>query len=210
MAAPSKIASPVAKPEKPKGAGRFITATEGWKIALVAKGWRDTPYAPQEKAGKRVAGSEKYAGGNPVKGEGADCSGSVWAIYKEAGFPYGPYANTAMFVNRVATDADLIAAWLKNLVGIDADFVKGRHFFKKVTMPQVGDIGWWNGHVAIYDNNVGKTDKGLDGNLWSARNPEQPFGPARINWYDNYVDKKTGKNYGTVKWYRYWKAEDIK
>ena len=187
MAAPSKITGTAVKPEKPKDTGRFITGTEGWKITLAAKLWEDTPYAPQQTASKPVAGSDKYAGGNPVKKKGADCSGSVWAIYKEAGFSYGPYTNTAGF---------------KELVGTDEKFVKGGHFFKRVSMPQAGDIGWWQGHLAIYDKDVGKTDKGQDGNVWSASSPTSPrkFGPGRIDWYDN----KNGA--GAVTWYRYWKA----
>jgi len=101
MPAPSKITGTAATSAKPKGAGRFITVAEGRKITLAAKGWKGTPYAPQQKDGKLVTGSEKYAGGNPVKGKngGADCSGSVWAIYKEAGFSYGHYFNSVAFVN---------------------------------------------------------------------------------------------------------------
>ena len=195
MPTPTKTNTPAAKPEKPKAAGRFIAPTEGQRIARVAAGWKGTPY-----------GTGKYAGGGAVKNEGADCSGATWKIYAEAGFPYGGYFNTVRFVNLIATDSHFIVAWLKDLVGSDADFVKGKHFFKKVLTPQVGDIGWWNGHMAIYDNNAGKTvPEGAEGNLWSARTTGFNFGPARINWYDNYVDK-TGKNYGIVKWYRYWSA----
>ena len=94
MPTPSKTAKPAAKPEKPKDTGRFISATQGWKIALVAKEWAkaNTPY-----------GTGKYAGGGAVKGEkgGADCSGATWKIYKEAGFPYNDYINTVKFVNRL-------------------------------------------------------------------------------------------------------------
>ena len=186
MAAPSKTSNTATKSEKPKDTGRFISATEGWKITLVAKKWEkaQVPYV---------------TGGKTLKG--ADCSGSVWAIYKEAGFSYGPYANTVMFVNKVATDPDFIAAWLQKLVGTDKNFVQGKHFFKKVTMPQAGDIGLWKGHMAIYDNNVGKTEKGQDGNLWSAsRTGGRDFGPARVDFYDG----KDG--FGKVVWYRYWMA----
>ena len=121
----------------------------------------------------------KYAGGNPVKDKGADCSGSVWAIYKEAGLSYGTYQSTATF---------------PTLVGIDANFVKGTHFFKKVDMkvdtPQVGDVGWWNGHMVIYDLNAGKTDKQLAGNVWSASSPtsSRKFGPGKIDWYIDEYD----------------------
>lgn len=214
MPAPTKTTGTAVKPEKPKDAGRFLTATEGWKIARVAESWKGTPYAPVEKAGKRVPGSEKYAGGGAVKKEGADCSGSTWKIYKEAGFPYGPYINTALFVNRVATEPDFISAWLQKLVGSDKNFVEGKHFFKKVFAPQVGDVGWWHngkigegaaGHMAIYDISAGKTEPHkVDGNLWSATNrkSEYGFGPAHTNFFDN--DQKYG--YGIVTWYRYWIA----
>lgn len=204
MPTPSKTTNTVSKSEKPKGAGRFISATEGQRITLVAKGWAGTPYAPQRKDGKLVAGSEKYAGGNPLKGKdgGADCSGSVWAIYKEAGFSYGPYFNSVKFVNLVATDTHFIIAWFKDLIGSDDSFVKGKHFFKQVDQPQAGDIGWWHngqsGHMVIYDVDAGKTENGLQANVWSASNPTgRAFGPARIDWYD--------KQYNAPpKWFRYW------
>ena len=151
-----------------------------------AKTWEGTPYTPRYILKILVPGSGKYAGSNPVKDEGADCSGATWKIYEEAGFSYGSYQSTATF---------------RTLVGADNDKeMKGKHF-KQVSTPQVGDIGWWNGHMAIYDLNAGKTDKGLDGNVWSVSNPKstRPFGPGLIKWYDN--DYKA-----PAKWYRYWKA----
>lgn len=160
MPTPSKSNNPAKKSEKPKDAGRFITASEGWKIAQVTKSWVGTPYAPVQKNGKIEPDSKKYVGGGAVKKEGADCSGSTWKIYVEAGFPYGPYINTALFVNRVATEPDFIRAWLQKLVGSEENFVKGTHFFKQVSLPQVEDIGWWHngktgdkaaGHMVIYD-----------------------------------------------------------
>lgn len=136
-----------------------------------------------------------------MKKVGADCSGSVWAIYKEAGFSYGHYFNTVKFVNLVASDPNFIAAWLQKMAGTETNFVKGQHFFKKVLVPQPGDIGWWEGHMAIYDVNAGKTEKGQVANLWSASQPGgRDFGPAHTNFYDN----KHGA--GAVTWYRYWKA----
>lgn len=214
MPTPSKTSNTAAKSEKPKDAGRFITATEGWKIVQVAKSWTGTPYAPVVKAGVTVPGSEKYIGGGAVKGKGGDCSGSTWKIYAEAGFPYGSYINTALFVNRAATEPDFMSAWLQKLVGSDKNFVKGQHYFKKVSVQQVGDIGWWHngkigdeaaGHMAIYDINAGKTEPNkVDGNVWSATNrkSEYGFGPAHTRFFDN--DKKYG--YGIVTWYRYWIA----
>ena len=148
MAAPSKITNTVVKPEKQKDTGRFITPAEGRKIVSAAKGWVDTPYA---------AKGTKYAGGNPLKGKngGADCSGSVWAIYKEAGFPYGHYFNTVAFVNLVASDPNFITAWLQKLVGTDENFIQGKHFFKEVFVPQAGDIGWWKGTHADLRSGLG-------------------------------------------------------
>ena len=86
--------------------------------------------------------------------------------------------------------------------------MKGKHF-KQVSTPQVDDIGWWDGHMAIYDLNAGKTDTKppLNGNQWSARTTGKKFGATRQDWYDNHVDKQSGKHYGTVKWYRYWKIQ---
>lgn len=190
---PTKTITPAARPEKPKAAGRFITLTEGQRIARVAKSWKNTPY-----------GMGKYAGGGAVKDKGADCSGSTWKIYAEAGFPYGGYFNTVRFVNRVATDSHFIVAWLKDLVGVDADFVEGEHFFKQVNQPQVGDIGWWHngkgGHMLIYDPASGPAPpKDAQGNAWSARTEGAPFSSVRYQWFDDIF--KT-----PVKWYRYWKA----
>ena len=99
------------------------------------------------------------------------------------------------------------------LVGTDEHFTKGKHFFKKVDTPQVGDVGLWSngktgkdaeGHMAIFDANSGFIDPPeniLPGDLWSASHPGgRAFGPAKISFYNN------KNNYGTVTWYRYWKA----
>ena len=195
MPAPTKTTVAAAKPEKPKGTGRFITPNEGQRIAQFAKTWAETPY-----------GTGKYKGPGAVKGKngGADCSGATWAIYKEAGFPYGDYLDTVRFVNLVATDTHFIAAWLKDVVGADADFVKGKHFFKEVFMPQVGDIGWWHngkaGHVLIYDPASGPAPpENVQGNAWSARDKGVLFSSVRYQWYDKIYNAQ-------AKWYRYWKA----
>ena len=192
MPTPPKTTNTAAKPEKPKATGRFITASEGWRIVQVAKSWKGTPY-----------GTGKYKGGGAVKGKGADCSGATWKIYAEAGFPYGGYFNTVRFVNRVATDSHFIVAWLKDLVGSEANFVKGEHFFKQVSLPQVGDIGWWKGHMAIYEQNSGMCGKrnNVEGNIWSAYDVNAPnFGPAHTSFWDS------PNGPGNVIWYRYWIA----
>ena len=91
---------------------------------------------------------------------------------------------------------------------------KGKHFFKKVANPQVGDIGWWHngksgkeaaGHMVIYDMDagiaIGKDGIKVPGNCRSARNKTSGhnFGPSRINWHDE-------KFNALAKWYRYWIA----
>jgi RHS repeat-associated protein len=50
----------------------FITPEEGQHIADVAKTWKGTPFSKI---------------GNKSTRKGADCSGSTWRIYQEAGFP---------------------------------------------------------------------------------------------------------------------------
>lgn len=203
MPTPSKTTNTAAKPDKPKATGRFVTASEGQKIVQVAKSWVGTPYAS--------IGSI-YSGGKSVKKLGADCSGSVWSIYKEAGFPFGRhghYFNSVAFVDLVASDPHFIVAWFKDLVGADADFVKGQHFFKQVSLQQVGDIGWWHngkagkaaaGHMSIYDPDSGPAPpNNVQGNAWSARDTGKNFSSVRYQWYDDIFKKP-------AKWYRYWKV----
>ena len=131
----------------------FVTPEEGERIIAVAKRWKDTSYL---KGGKSRAG--------------ADCSGSVWGIYAEAGFHY-EYCWTAIFPT------------------------SPRFKPSPNNMPQVGDIAWWDGHMAIYDPNAGMVFREV-AHLWSASHPGgRKFGPAAIQWYS--------KKYGPVKWYRY-------
>ena len=131
----------------------FITPQEGQRIVAVARGWEQTPYLTGGKSRK-----------------GADCSGSVWAIYFQAGFYYN-YCSSALFPHSPC--------------------------FKPApnNVPQVGDVAWWNGHMAIYDPKVGKVGREI-GSLWSASHPGgRKFGPAVVKWYSD--------EYGPVKWYRY-------
>ena len=60
-----------------------------------AKGWKDTPYAPNDSPRR---------GPNAVKGPtgGADCSGSVNKILQEAGHPY-PYTRSDDFPGAAAS-----------------------------------------------------------------------------------------------------------
>jgi hypothetical protein len=161
---------------------RFLTVAEGQKIADVAKKWADADVP--------------YVSNGRTK-QGADCSGSTSSIYAEAGFAY-PHHNTSGF---------------PDLVGTDSHFIKDKHFFKKVDSPQVGDVGLWSngklgkdasGHVAIYVPNAGLCGKEgkTAGNLLSATHPGgRKFRPEHVSFFDGH------DGYGTVTWYRYWKAQ---
>ena len=84
---------------------------------------------------------------------------------------------------------------------------------KKVDTPQVGDIGRWTnglpkdkelGHMAIFDPKVGNCGKKnrTVGNVWSASNStsDRNFGAAHESFF---TDRE---GYGSVTWYRFWKA----
>lgn len=88
----------------------FITNVEGKRIVAEARNWVDTKYV--------------YGG---ITKSGADCSGSTWAIYAGAGFPYdAKYRPSSQLAHNPK--------------------------FKLVpnSIPQEGDVAWWPGHVAIY------------------------------------------------------------
>jgi RHS repeat-associated protein len=144
---------------------RYLTAKEGQKIANEAKTWTGTPY---------------YSGGGAKSTKGtegkADCSGSVWGIYRNAGYPYAYKAS--------------------------ADFPSSPNFRPAPdNKPQVGDVAWWNGHVAIYDPNAANAEGApKDSVLWSARRAGKPFGPAPLKWWT--------ESKGPVKYYRHWIPDD--
>lgn len=139
----------------------LLTAEEGQKIVDKAREWIGVPY---------------YEGGGPKSSrEKADCSGSTWQIYKEAGFDYD-YSSSSTFPKNPS--------------------------FKKVTdnIPQQGDVGWWNGHMLIYDANAANIPGApKDANALSARNGTKPFSAVPISWWT--------KPKGDVTWYRYDKPE---
>jgi len=128
----------------------LVSLSEGQTIVDVAKTWQGVPYFPN--------------GGDKSSRDQADCSGSTWKIYGEAGFPY-PYSPSDNFSR-------------------NPKFSPAPN-----NVPQVGDVGQWNGHVLIYDPNAGNGN-----NSWSARKPGVPYGPAHWQWW-------SGK--GPVTWYRY-------
>jgi RHS repeat-associated protein len=105
-------------------------------IADTARSWTGTPYDR--------GGSTR---------QGADCSGAVCGIYREAGFDLG----------RITTETLPNSPYFTPSPG---------------NIPQVGDVGLLNGHMFIYDPNAGD-----DRDLWSASHPGgRPFGPASTDW----------------------------
>jgi hypothetical protein len=102
--------------------------SRGIDILVEAESWNGTPYAPspQDHPDNPL---NVYAGGNAVKGVGADCSGSVHGIYENAGISY-EYRNT---------------------VGFAQDYEKLG--FSNVTVPLPGDIVLFKGHMGIYRGN---------------------------------------------------------
>jgi RHS repeat-associated protein len=124
----------------------------GQKIQSEAKQWVGTPYAPEDAAHEKY----EYRGPGAVRGEGADCSGSVHSIYAAAGAPYD-YTSSNKFADQVSA---------------------GKLPFTIVTSPQPGDVVLQKGHMSIYANNAG-TGK----NLWSARNPARPFSAGHTSYF---------------------------
>lgn len=57
-----------------------IAEADGGRIVAEAATWNGTLYAPN------IPG-DKYKGAGAVNQEEADCSGSVWKIYCDAGYP---------------------------------------------------------------------------------------------------------------------------
>ena len=127
---------------------------------------------------KIVAAAKKWIGtpyltvGNNK--EGADCSGSVWGIYHDAEMTF-PRVSSYDFPNLT-------------------QFIKSPN-----NQPQIGDIGYWPGHLMIFDSNAGTTSKGEIANGWSATHPNgKAFNVARYQWFDSHY--KT-----SVIWFRFLK-----
>lgn len=128
-----------------------LTQSQQNAIAAAAKSWIGTPY---------------FLGG--CSRLGADCSGSIIAIYAMAGIKLpGRFTSS--------------------------DF-KNSPLFQRVTgNPEVGDVGWYPGHVVLFGGAlVGGTCGGVPCNVWSATHTGgNPFEPANSAWF------------GTPVWYRY-------
>jgi cell wall-associated NlpC family hydrolase len=124
----------------------FMTPKQQEAIVKAANNW--------------VASKVPYVFGGDTK-SGADCSGSVSAIYAQAGINIGRMSSGGFAISKL---------------------------FRKVTgAPEVGDVGWFPGHVAIYSGNTIAKN-----NVWSVFHTGGPvFGPANSAWF------------GTPTWYRY-------
>jgi cell wall-associated NlpC family hydrolase len=117
-----------------------IAPDAGAMIVVKAGGWWTTPYAPDTP-------TDQYKGAGAVKGVAADCSGSVWKIYSDAGYRYD-YKPSGAF--------DLYARMPSSP-------------FRKLDDnegPQSGDIVLYRGHMSIYAGNK---------SIWSAHKPGKQF-----------------------------------
>jgi hypothetical protein len=85
--------------------------------------------------------------------QGAACSGAVYGIYRQAGIN----------INHM---------W-------SGDFPSSPLFSRVTGEPEVGDVGWYQGHVVIYGGTTGPNS-----DVWSASRQGGPaFGPASSSWY---------------------------
>ena len=131
-----------------------ISPEEGQRIVDQAETWKKTPYAGSQSP---------YAGGNAKKGGdgGADCSGSVHAIYHEAGKDY-PYTPSKNFADATAS---------------------GKIPFREISTSekQPGDVVLYPGHMSISD---GKNFDGGGDKVHSAnRDGGKPFGQTQESYY---------------------------
>ena len=113
-----------------------------------------------------------YVSPGNKKGIGADCSGSTNQIYINAGFPY---------INKSSWGISKTA---------ELRLVPGN-------IPQIGDIAWWLGHVAIYDPRL--EEEGF--NIWTARQEGKNYGKGDTEWW---------REKGNPVWYRYYKPDEPK
>lgn len=121
--------------------GLDLTPAQQAAVQAAAQDWADSnvPY--------------KYGGSSK---KGADCSGSVSSIYKQAGIDIGRLASQG--------------------------FKNTSLFSPAQGAPQVGDVGVYKGHVVIYGGNTDPDDTSM--NVWSASHTGGPvFGPANSSWF---------------------------
>ncbi len=97
---------------------------------------------------------------------GADCSGSIDAIYAAAGISIGHM--------------------------LSGDFPLSPLFTPVIGAPEVGDVGWEQGHVVMWGGNLGFNAQGQQLSIWSATHTGGPvFGAFTANYF------------GSVTYYRY-------
>lgn len=148
-------------PNEPRDKGRWtrdgsdLSAEETQKISDVAKGWKNTPYAPRYTL---------LAGAKAKKGIAADCSGSVHAIYAEAGHPY-PYTTSSDFIGAAKS---------------------GKIPFKEVTVGEArpGDVVVFKDaqHMSIYDGKSISNGKEKE-TVLTAFHTGRIFGPGEVSWF---------------------------
>jgi len=119
------------------------------EIMKEATTWLDTPYAPKTDLKRRGGGATKGPDG------AADCSGSVWRIYQNAGHGY-PYTQSDSFADAAR---------------------RGRIPFRPLgpdETPREGDVVVYPGHMSVYDGHNG---------VYSARRSGKPFGHFGVNYF---------------------------
>jgi hypothetical protein len=138
---PSASAAELPADTDKKPRKRFLSVAEAHSIARQAQSFADkkVPYILRFKADE----------------SGADCSGSTYYIYNQAGYPYSPRASVAGFVAKAK---------------------EGKIPFDKIpegSSPQIGDVIVFkgNGHMAIY---AGK-DKSGDDLMWTASSKAKAY-----------------------------------
>jgi hypothetical protein len=144
-----------------------LSPEDGARIAGKAEAWAGTMYAPSNTL---------YAGPNAKQGTAADCSGSVWAIYGQAGLPY-KYESSAAFASAAAS----LAIPFRQLDPSEA--------------PQPGDVVVYaSGHmstVASIDSATGETM------VWSAHRAGFRFGLFSVDYFQGAQTRFRYQNGGT-------------
>ncbi len=133
-----------------------VSAAQGRSIVANAKRWEGTQYAPV---------NTHNAGSGARVGVAADCSGSVWAIYGQAGLPYR-YTETGRF----AAGAGSGAIPFRQLDPGEA--------------PQLGDVVLYRGHMSIYDSKDSRTGQDM---VWSAHKAGISFRRGRIGDFGSHT-----------------------
>jgi len=108
--------------------------------------------------GRGWIGTEYLSGG--ATRSGVDCSHFVWKVYGEAGLPYS-YASTGSFV------ASLVVAPGKP--------PKPGQKFRRVTVPQDGDVVLYSGHMGLYVS--------ADRTVLSARSSSAGVSYGQSSWF---------------------------